>query len=73
MTAKFQSVTVRMEVWPTILSAGPLPVEVAEAGNADEAHGHAHRHAQQHQRKQGEEPDDGDGIATHRRRLNRSA
>ena len=25
MTAKFQSVTVRMEVWPTIFSAGPLP------------------------------------------------
>ena len=24
-TAKFQSVTVRIEVWPTILSAGPLP------------------------------------------------
>src|SRR5689334_3579881 len=25
-TAKFQSVTVRIEVWPTILRAGPLPL-----------------------------------------------
>ena len=24
-TAKFQSVTVRIEVWPTIFRAGPLP------------------------------------------------
>ena len=26
ITAKFQSVTVRIEVWPTIFSAGPLPL-----------------------------------------------
>ncbi len=40
--------------------------EIAEAGNADEAHRHADRHAQQHQRKQRDESQDGDGIGTHR-------
>ncbi len=37
--------------------------DVAEAGDADEAHRHADRHAQQHHREQRDEPDDGDGIA----------
>ena len=39
--------------------------QVAEAGDADEAHRHADRHAQHHQRKQRDESKDGDGIGTH--------
>ena len=36
--------------------------EVAEAGDADQAHRHADGHAQQHQREQHDEADDGDRI-----------
>ena len=39
--------------------------EVAEPGDADEAHRHADRHAQQHQRKQRDESQDRDGVGAH--------
>ena len=39
--------------------------EIAEAGDADEAHRHADRHAQQHQDEQADEPDDRDGVGAH--------
>jgi hypothetical protein len=44
------------------LQRRPAADEVAEAGDADEAHRHADRHAQQHQREQHDEADDGDGV-----------
>ena len=45
--------------------------QIAEAGDADEAHRHADRHAQQHQREQRDEAEDGDGVGAHARLLRR--
>ena len=45
--------------------------QVAEAGDADEAHRHADRHAQQHQREQRDKAEDGDGVGAHRALLTR--
>ena len=39
--------------------------EVAEAGDADEAHRHADRHAQQHQREQADKAEQGNGLVAH--------
>ena len=52
----------RIEVWPTIFSAGAAADEIGKAGDADEPHRHADRHAQQHQREQRDETDDGDRV-----------
>ena len=51
------------------LERRPAADDVAEAGDADQAHRHADRHAQQHQHEQRDEPDDGDGIGAHAARL----
>ena len=39
--------------------------QVGKAAHPDQSHGHADRHAQQHQGEKRDEPNDGDGIATH--------